>query len=304
MQIIAISGMDVELPNEGLPNIVPSKLERARIVASNPVASAQWFNILIDAILEFLVGKPHQGKPASAVLGEINGWYGVIDDQWRGTIHLHLIGYSTGLSPIAIAKALEDGVLRNHLISFLNSIVSATIPKAPPAHGDAHPPGLYAVPDPMNPDFEANLGGEVAFVVMHTNLHRHTFTCHPSHSLHSHPLPGREDCRLDYPHALQPETVVELNKSGEPQIFLQCDDPLLVAYNKWISLCERGNMEISVFGSRHHAKAGVFYGIFYMLKNRLSTNSIVAFVAAALENMEKYASGEQVGSFYAAVATY
>ncbi|CAF1350216.1 unnamed protein product [Adineta steineri] len=74
------AGVDLDL-DKIIPEKIPSTYERAQIIAAHPVATARFFNVLISSILKCLVEK--------GVLGPIKAYSGTVENQGRGSLHLH-----------------------------------------------------------------------------------------------------------------------------------------------------------------------------------------------------------------------
>ncbi|CAF3562011.1 unnamed protein product [Rotaria sp. Silwood1] len=75
-------GVDLDLDNV-LPEVLRTSYERAQIVATHPVATAKFFNCLIKNILKSLV--------VGGVLSPTKAYFGTIENQGRGSLHLHLL---------------------------------------------------------------------------------------------------------------------------------------------------------------------------------------------------------------------
>lgn len=72
----------------------PNSSERARNMAQDPFASASFFNFIIQTTLETLFGiriLPRQVESHMGVLGFVNGYFGVVEAQGRGSLHVHML---------------------------------------------------------------------------------------------------------------------------------------------------------------------------------------------------------------------
>jgi hypothetical protein len=81
--------MDRFVPTEG-----PSALQRARNVACDPFAASQFFFFLAETILETHFGFSVNGRTAEnrmGALGRGNAYFGVVEAQGRGSLHLHMV---------------------------------------------------------------------------------------------------------------------------------------------------------------------------------------------------------------------
>ncbi|KIN98789.1 hypothetical protein M404DRAFT_157058 [Pisolithus tinctorius Marx 270] len=61
-------------------------------IASNPYAAAKFFNLLIESTLECLLGI----KSEMGILGELSGYFSVVEAQGRGTLHMHMLLWLAG----------------------------------------------------------------------------------------------------------------------------------------------------------------------------------------------------------------
>jgi hypothetical protein len=109
------AGVDLDL-NKILPETVPSTYERAQIVAAHPVATARFFNVLISSILNSMVEK--------GVLGPTKAYFGTVESQGRGSLHLHiLIWLDHDLTPSQLKESIQDEKFRNGLLDYLEDII-------------------------------------------------------------------------------------------------------------------------------------------------------------------------------------
>ena len=107
------AGVDLDIDNL-IPDMMPSSQERAAIVASHPVGIAQFFNKLIEMVLSTLIGynhKQHQSHPDGGALGEIEAYYGTVDEFGRGALHLHMLLWLVGnMNPSGLRESIKHEV--------------------------------------------------------------------------------------------------------------------------------------------------------------------------------------------------
>jgi hypothetical protein len=109
------AGVDLDLDTI-LPETIPSTYERAQIIASHPVATARFFNVLISSILKCMVEK--------GVVGPIKAYFGTVENQGRGSLHLHiLIWLDHDLTPSKLKELVQNKEFRNGLLSYLEDII-------------------------------------------------------------------------------------------------------------------------------------------------------------------------------------
>ena len=90
--------------------------KRAEIVASHPVATAKYFHVLITNILTTMI--------SGGVLGPIKAYFGTIESQGRGSLHLHLlIWLDHDMKPTDLQENIQDVNFREKLKAYLEDII-------------------------------------------------------------------------------------------------------------------------------------------------------------------------------------
>ncbi|PPR04686.1 hypothetical protein CVT24_011903 [Panaeolus cyanescens] len=79
--------------NEKFNPIPLSSSERTRLICQNPVAAARFFDFMVRTFIADVLGyeSDHRG-----VYGDVNGYYGTVEQQGRLTLHLHLLLWIKG----------------------------------------------------------------------------------------------------------------------------------------------------------------------------------------------------------------
>jgi len=89
---------------------------RAEIIASHPVATAKFFHLLISNILETMI--------MGGILGPIKAYFGTVESQGRGSLHLHLlIWLDHDMKPADMKEQIQDATFRKKLIAYLEDII-------------------------------------------------------------------------------------------------------------------------------------------------------------------------------------
>ena len=81
--------MDAFLATDG-----PDKHQRAKNVAQDPFAASKFFHFMIRTILETLFQikvTQFKVKSGKGILGRVAAYFGTVESQGRGTLHLHLL---------------------------------------------------------------------------------------------------------------------------------------------------------------------------------------------------------------------
>ena len=105
---------------------LPSGLnERVRMVSENPVAQARAFQHIIDGFCKIIVGYGPD-KIQKGIFGTPLSFFGPIETQHRGTLHLHLQIQIKELNPALIERFADDPKMMNKFVSYINSTVVGT----------------------------------------------------------------------------------------------------------------------------------------------------------------------------------
>ncbi|KIN94090.1 hypothetical protein M404DRAFT_35391 [Pisolithus tinctorius Marx 270] len=87
----------------------PDSHQHATNIASNPYAAAKFFNFLIETMLETLLGitkRPSQACSDMGILRQLSGYFGVVEAQGRGTLHMHMLLWLAGTPDTAEMQCL------------------------------------------------------------------------------------------------------------------------------------------------------------------------------------------------------
>ncbi|CAN0593808.1 unnamed protein product, partial [Laminaria digitata] len=94
-------------------NEMPNYIDRLRIVANNPVAAATFFQETLQAVFDCLLrvgAKDGDG----GVLGKVKSYIGMTGEQFRLTLHAHLLVWVYGYSsPEQLRDDLETSLERH-----------------------------------------------------------------------------------------------------------------------------------------------------------------------------------------------
>lgn len=114
------AGVDLDL-DAIIPKNLPGTYERAEIIASHAVATLKLFNPLITTVLETMI----EGQ---GVLGPVKAYFGAVESQGRGSLHLHmLIWLDHNYAPAELRERIKEEGFRNDLKDYLEDIISKDI---------------------------------------------------------------------------------------------------------------------------------------------------------------------------------
>ena len=138
----------------------PDKAGRAKNIADDPYAAAKFFHFMITTILETLFQvkvTPGQVKSGMGVFGRVAVYFGTVESQGRGTLHLHILIWLKHVpSPEEIAALLKTEAFRNRVLAYINANLRAYVPGLESAESIALLPHNNEVSysRPPNPDHE------------------------------------------------------------------------------------------------------------------------------------------------------
>lgn len=112
---------------------------RARNVANDPYAAAKFFKVIIDLLLSKVFGIDATGFRVSSkrgILGKIRAYFGVVEAQGRGTLHLHMLMWLCG-APTSdeMRELLQQAGFRDRIAAFIRANIRAH--SRPPRPDDA-----------------------------------------------------------------------------------------------------------------------------------------------------------------------
>ena len=109
------AGIELDLDNIQMEQLM-NTYKRAEIIASHPVATAKYFHLLITNILNTMI--------SGGVLGPIKAYFGTVESQGRGSLHLHLlIWLDHDMKPADLKDNIQDMNFREKLKAYLEDII-------------------------------------------------------------------------------------------------------------------------------------------------------------------------------------
>lgn len=125
------AGEDIDL-NVFCNTAGPDHKERARNIAADPLASAQYFHFIIKCVTEVLLGikkrKEGQFDREYGVLGKVQSYIGTVEAQGRGTLHLHtLIWLKDAPTSKEMVNALKSEEFRTKMTKYICAMIKSDI---------------------------------------------------------------------------------------------------------------------------------------------------------------------------------
>lgn len=104
--VMQLAGVDLDVCSR-LKTDLPKYVKRLQLIAADPVASTDFFHIMIEAVLKTLLrfgAKDGDG----GVLGRIKAYVGMTEEQRRLTLHCHLLVRVFGFNDFSGLRDLMD----------------------------------------------------------------------------------------------------------------------------------------------------------------------------------------------------
>ncbi|CAF4098595.1 unnamed protein product, partial [Adineta steineri] len=277
------AGIDFDIDNI-LPEDLPPTYKRAEIVASHPVATAKFFNHLISSILTTLI----EGGPNGGVLGKIKAYFGTVESQGRGSLHLHMVIWlDHDLTPVCMKNNVQDEAFKERLISYLEDIIKEDLD----LFRESNDTGLNEsdvreinttnvlaacrlTPKPSTKNFDQIFREDAGELAEQNNKHRHTRTCYKY----------GEKCRSHMPRELIAKS--EIN-SVTGTISMKRNHKWINNYNEWIISACRSNMDIKFVWSGCDAKALSYYITDYITKSNVSFHDNLALLVKVRKDFDE-----------------
>ena len=265
-------------------------LRRAASLSANPVAGAAFFDKMVDTLVQDILGLGRPGR--RGVFGRVSHYYGVVEAQNRGSLHLHVLVWLEGApSPKNLQeRCLSDEAYRTRVFQWLESIIKQELPEGtqgpPPATDKAaakiarRRPILSRPLHPSSPSWNDDFAQALADILWASNqVHVHSATCykHLPQSCHRRIHPDL-DCRFNLPRDEFIKTVID--EAGE--IHLRCLDGRVNGYNPIASFVFGCNTDAKHIGSGTFAQAASVYISNYIAKTSLDSSTVVAALARGL----------------------
>ncbi|CAF4239112.1 unnamed protein product, partial [Rotaria sordida] len=109
------AGVKFDLDNIQVEQLMDN-YKRAEIIASHPIATAKYFHLLISNILDTMI--------VGDVLGPIKAYFGTVESQGRGSLHLHLlIWLDHDMKSADMKDKIQNADFREKLKAYLEDII-------------------------------------------------------------------------------------------------------------------------------------------------------------------------------------
>ncbi|KAG8942843.1 hypothetical protein FRC04_003474 [Tulasnella sp. 424] len=289
----------------GLPLPEYDKQQRAVLVAQHPAAAAQFFDIIISAFVNTILCP----KDGPGLFGKCNGYYGTVEAQGKGTLHLHMLIWLDGHpNPQAMRDKFEDDpTFKDAVFKWLDDTIATSTPGSDDVVSldtESRPTFPKDEPDPRSvlapqaADFDDIDAFQTAFdeflskLVLRTNWHVHSDTCWKKLKRGQ----ARDDahCRLGMDGSTRKSASLDPDSGS---ILYRRLHPRINNYNPTTLHAIQSNMDIKHIGSGEAAKACLYYVTDYITKFSLPVHSGLAALSYAIKrNNEKFDNAQSASA--------
>ncbi|KAM4064155.1 PIF1-like helicase [Hirsutella rhossiliensis] len=245
--------------------------KRVRLSVSDPMSSAMFFHREMALFFEHYVN-----AGGESVFGRISQYYGAVETNERGSLHVHgllwLHGNAHLGSMLADAHGEEQAAYRERIVRYVDSVFCEDLDQEGFAPAER---------------FSAAFEEEANFCAGATQIHTHSPTC-VKYSLGDKGRKG-DLCRFKAPWKLVEKTAF----SPDGVLRIRRTHPMVNRWNKAIAVGLRHNHDISFIATQRKTTALVYYVTNYATKVEDPTWKRVA---AAADLLPVVSAGEDAGS--------
>jgi len=272
--VVKLAGVTV--PRDGLRKA--DAAWRRKTANMNPAAIAVFFDKVCTGVLEALICP---GEDKMGIFGEVSTYFGAVETNGRGMLHLHCLVWLTGNLDFfnLRTKMLEDPEFARRMISYLDSVISERID---PRESDDRS-NESSVPSTRH--FETDQGyvnalheyGNAVASKRQVHSQNHNSTCY------KYSKKGERACRFYFP---RPK--VETSYIDDLGIaHLRRDDEWVNPYNPSIAAAIGSNQDLSFLATRAKTLALLYYITNYATKDEASTYQMVMTAAMMRKTLEQ-----------------
>lgn len=276
-----MAGIEIDLDKFN-SMVGPSSKERNSTISKDPYASAHFFHLVIQVVLEELFGltaakgaKKIQRKPG--IVGELKAYIGSVEAQGRGSLHLHIIMWLVG-GPTAeqMKELLTSQSFRDRVCAFIRTCISADIDELDELEIKALPKEkgvAFSRPlDPAEEHYTEKCKARDKVVARAVQFH----SCTQDTCLKM--VKNRQICKRRAPFPLSSMEWIEPSGAWGPKRY--CGK--LNNWNKWILRALRANHDIKLITNAPVTKNITWYLSTYTSKKQSRSKNTSAVLANRL----------------------
>ncbi|KAM4062523.1 ATP-dependent DNA helicase PIF1 [Hirsutella rhossiliensis] len=287
LRLAAHRARDPEAAEEFLRSLDKS-FKRVRLSVSDPMSSAIFFHREMTLFFEHYVN-----MGGESVFGRISQYYGAVETNERGSLHVHGLLWLDGNTRLSWMLADSDGeeqaAYRERIVRYVDSVFSEDLDQEGFCAVQAERSATSDISSLLDSaeQFSASFEEEANFCAGATQIHTHSPTC-VKYSLGNKGRKG-DLCRFKAPWKLVEETAF----SSDGVLRIRRTHPMVNRWNKAIAVGLRHNHDISFIATQRKTMALVYYVTNYATKVEDPTWKRVA---AAAELLPVLSAGGQPGA--------
>ena len=221
-------------------DMITSKAFRQTLAKNNPVGCSLFFHHIVSEILNNLCSTNQTG-----IFGDIAAYYGMVETQGRGTLHIHiLLWIKNDLPKLQLFDTLQtDEDLKTKICEYLDSIIQSDILPIPKCNEDycnyktCDKTMSYWPAPQMDVNFQHQAAHMLYQAIRSYQFHLHTLSCKKNDAT---------KCRYRKPAKETEETFFD-TQSG--MFHTRCNDGLVNFHNWILLLLTNSNMDLAYLHS-------------------------------------------------------
>jgi hypothetical protein len=276
-----LAGQNIDMDNFAT-TAGPDRQQRAENIAQDPYACAEFFHFLINLILEKLFGINAHARTVNTttgILGRVTAYYGVVEAQGRGSLHLHMVVWLENAPSAEVMQTLlanED--FRQRVAKYVDANIRAhldgmTADTVKEMDNDAEL-AWSRPPDPDSPNYKQ----EFAMRELHLVRAQQVHSCKKTTCLVYQPRTKEWVCKRRAPFPLTEQTLV----SEDGEILPKRTFGYLNNWNPSILVYAACNNDIKFVSNGSEARAVIWYITAYQTKKQQRTHNLSALLAEGL----------------------
>ncbi|KAK1223657.1 hypothetical protein PQX77_013479 [Marasmius sp. AFHP31] len=271
---------------------VPEYNERARRLARDPDAAAQFYEFSFRVTFEHLFGWDFDkrcSKPGGGILGILKAWYGVNELTKRAMFHGHfMLWVALNTDPGRIRERMrESEEFERRFFAYFDSTIYHHLPDADVSDVvfSDYEPRTEMPPTPPSDDkddiarWKAECIEEVKKIGEKFQRHECRQICHE----YGHIC----DCRFLFPHDIVSASHYDRETES---VRLRCLDPWVNWFNDTLLVYNRHNQDLKCILTGSGALSGMFYISDYITKMEEKRHEVLSLLGDVVTDLSKFPS--------------
>ena len=252
---------------------------RTHQASKNPVSLSIFFHTLINAILKHLFGWENVNN--NGIFGPLNSYYGMVETQGRGTLHIHLLLWLKGFpdSEELFEKIENDQAFKCLITDYINKIINTDcFPYPSSCENIANTEDCSYFQNNNNKkiisindnEFLHYLNHDFIEAIIDYQLHKHSFSCFKNGPL----------CRYRKPDLVANETIW-VGETGS--FIIKKENGMINNFNILLNGIVKSNCDVQFLTTGNEGLAISQYICNYITKNSVGIDNILILQQAAIK---------------------